>query len=83
MTVAEPEVATTHGLDAAEPAHIRKVRRALEQMPTADRELLYLFNVDRFPTAEIAAMLGTSPGAVRVRLSRARDRFRSSYRGTP
>jgi RNA polymerase sigma-70 factor (ECF subfamily) len=52
-------------------------------MPPADRELLYLFNVDRFPTAEIAAMLGTSPGAVRVRLSRARDRFRSSYRGTP
>lgn len=55
------------------------VRRVLAQLCPADREVLYLFSVDKFETAEIAAMLGIQPGAVRMRLVRARERFRTLY----
>lgn len=53
---------------------------ALDQLDPADRELLYLFLVDKFATAQIAEMLGIRPGAVRVRLTRARYRFRLALR---
>jgi RNA polymerase sigma-70 factor (ECF subfamily) len=56
------------------------VRRTLDRLAPHDREVLYLFAVDRFETAEIAAMLGIQPGAVRMRLVRARERFRALYR---
>lgn len=58
------------------------VHRALGQLSPGDREILYLFSVDRFKTADIAVMLGISPEAVRVRLLRARRRFRLAY-GAP
>jgi RNA polymerase sigma-70 factor (ECF subfamily) len=54
---------------------------ALGALSVEDREILYLFLVDRFKTAEIGEMLGIKPTAVRMRLSRARDRFRQHYRG--
>lgn len=57
----------------------RAVRRILEQLCPDDREVLYLFAVDKFETAQIAAMLGVQPGAVRMRLVRARERFRALY----
>lgn len=58
------------------------VRRALGELSPGDREILYLFTVDRFKTADIATMLGISPEAVRVRLLRARQRFRLLYGAT-
>lgn len=57
----------------------KTVRRILEQLCPDDREVLYLFAVDKFETAQIAAMLGVQPGAVRMRLVRARERFRALY----
>lgn len=60
-----------------------EVRLVLNQLPAADRELLYLAIVDRFKTDDIGAMLGIRSGAVRVRLFRARERFRHLYRSTP
>ncbi|HEX6507904.1 MAG TPA: sigma-70 family RNA polymerase sigma factor [Chloroflexota bacterium] len=65
--------------ELGEPDRIVAVRLALQKLPSADREVLYLFTVDKFDTRQIAAMLGIRPGAARVRLYRARERFRSVY----
>jgi RNA polymerase sigma-70 factor (ECF subfamily) len=63
----------------AESHETHLVRKALDRLPDEDREVLYLHVVDRFQTAEIAEMLGTRPTAVRMRLVRARRRFRAAY----
>lgn len=70
--------------DVMEPAtgesdRSRATRRALEKLSREEREVLYLFTIDRFPTSEIAEMLGIRPTAVRMRLSRARERFRAAF----
>lgn len=52
---------------------------ALDRLPAEDREVLYLFSVDRFRAAEIGEMLGSSADAVRMRLYRARERLRRFY----
>jgi RNA polymerase sigma-70 factor (ECF subfamily) len=62
-----------------ESERIAAVRRTLNQLSPDDREILYLFIVDKFETVEIGAMLGIRVGAVRVRLFRARERFRALY----
>lgn len=41
------------------------------------QEAVVLFYYEDLPTEEIARIVGTSPGAVRVRLSRAREKLRS------
>lgn len=65
--------------DCEQPERIRAVRRALAQLSSEERELLYLSQVDGFKSAEIAQMLGIRAGAVRMRLSRAHARFRDLY----
>jgi RNA polymerase sigma-70 factor (ECF subfamily) len=65
----------------AESDEIRAVRRAMDALSADDREVLYLHIVDRFGTAEIASMLDTRATAVRMRLVRARRRFRAIYEG--
>jgi RNA polymerase sigma-70 factor (ECF subfamily) len=55
------------------------VRRALSALSPEDREVLYLYTVDGFSGEEIGAMLGIRPDAVRMRISRARRRFRTAY----
>ncbi|MBP2388464.1 sigma-70 family RNA polymerase sigma factor [Paeniglutamicibacter kerguelensis] len=52
-----------------------QVARALETMKEPARELLLLTYWDSFTTEEIAVILDSSPGAVRVRLHRARKAF--------
>jgi RNA polymerase sigma-70 factor, ECF subfamily len=64
---------------AGERERVLRVRRALDALPPDDREVLYLFSVDRFHTHEIAAMLGVQPGAIRMRLVRARRRFQQAF----
>jgi RNA polymerase sigma-70 factor (ECF subfamily) len=65
--------------DGEQDAHAAAVRRVMAAMKTEDREILYLHTVDRFTTEEIAEMLGIRPGAARMRLMRARDRFRALW----
>lgn len=65
--------------DGEREAHDAAVRRVLASMRTEDREILYLHIFDRFTTEEIAAMLDIRPGAARMRLMRARDRFRELW----
>ncbi|MFF5793211.1 RNA polymerase sigma factor [Paeniglutamicibacter sp. NPDC012692] len=52
-----------------------QVARALATMKEPARELLLLTYWDSFTAEEIAVILGSSPGAVRVRLHRARKAF--------
>jgi RNA polymerase sigma-70 factor, ECF subfamily len=52
------------------------VRAALDRLPERDREVLALRYLEQLSTAEAAAVLGTSDGAVRVRVLRALRRLR-------
>lgn len=75
----EPEEAALATAGVVEEPEAAAARRALDCLSVSDREILYLFTVDRMSTAEIAAMLGIRRSALRVRLSRARERFRLAY----
>ena len=55
-------------------------RRELEELwllPAQDRAVLHLFYYEGYSTDEIAKIMGLSPGSVRSRLSRARQRLKS------
>lgn len=54
------------------------VQAALDTLDEADRELLMLIAWDDLTRAEIAQVLGCSPNTLRVRLHRARSRFRAA-----
>ena len=53
-----------------------RVRAALDALPPAAREVLALRHLERLSTAETAAVLGCSEGAVKIRLLRALQRLR-------
>ncbi len=55
------------------------VQRALARLPVQYRELLLLRDGAGHSTEEIASALGCSTNAVRLRLFRARERFRQVY----
>ena len=56
-----------------------QLRAALAALRDADREILLLHYWEGQSADELAIALGTSSGAAATRLSRATDRFRSSY----
>ena len=51
--------------------------QVVQMLSQDQREAVVLFYYEDLPTEEIARILGTTPGAVRVRLSRAREKLRS------
>jgi RNA polymerase sigma-70 factor (ECF subfamily) len=53
-----------------------KVAVAFRSLPEGDRELLALVGWEGLDHAQIATVLGCSRNAVRIRLHRARKRFR-------
>jgi len=55
---------------------LQLVRDAVEVLPPGQRDVVLLHYVDDLSCEEIARILGTSPGAVRVRLHRARAQLR-------
>lgn len=55
------------------------VRDALGQLAPDDRLVLALFYVNDFPVRQISQIMNVSEGAVRTRLTRARDRFKVAY----
>jgi RNA polymerase sigma-70 factor (ECF subfamily) len=54
----------------------QRVRALLERLAAGDREVLVLRFLERLSTDEAAAVLGISPGAIRLRLMRALERLR-------
>jgi RNA polymerase sigma-70 factor, ECF subfamily len=59
------------------------MRDAFAQLAPDDRTILYLFAVEGLSGREIADRLDISPIAVRMRIMRARERFRALYGGMP
>jgi RNA polymerase sigma-70 factor (ECF subfamily) len=53
-----------------------RVRTALAALSDRDREVLVLRHLEQLSTAEVAAVLGITPGAVMTRHTRALDRLR-------
>jgi RNA polymerase sigma-70 factor (ECF subfamily) len=53
-----------------------RVRTALGRLGDRDREVLVMRHLEQLSTEEVAAVLGISPGAVKVRLLRALERLR-------
>lgn len=68
--------------DQADRDQALDVRSAMGKLAGADRLVLSLFYVDDMPIRQIALLMDLSEGAVRTRLSRARDRFKAVYQGT-
>jgi RNA polymerase sigma factor (sigma-70 family) len=60
--------------DAAEPDEVENVRRAIRDLPVAQREVLAL-SFDGYGPTEIAALLGKRPETVRSNLREARKRL--------
>jgi RNA polymerase sigma-70 factor (ECF subfamily) len=58
-----------------------RVRSALDSLPEQDREVLVLRHLEQLSTREMAAVLGISEGAVKMRQVRALQRFRDELDG--
>jgi RNA polymerase sigma factor (sigma-70 family) len=57
------------------------VRAAIKQLPESQRVVVHLHRYEELTFEQIAGVLGTTPGAVRVRASRAYERLRVELRG--
>jgi RNA polymerase sigma-70 factor (ECF subfamily) len=57
---------------------LERTRTALEALPDLDREVLVLRHLERMTPSEIAAVVGATEGAVRVRHLRALRRLRAA-----
>lgn len=55
------------------------VRAALQKLPEEDRLILQFFYFEDMPVKEIAEVFSITPEAARMRLSRARQRFKEIY----
>ena len=67
---------------AAAPAlDLRDLERALQQLPSAQREVLLLVALEEMRYEDVAAMLDIPPGTVMSRLSRARENLRRLMTG--
>jgi RNA polymerase sigma-70 factor (ECF subfamily) len=53
-----------------------RVQAALLRLPSRDREVLILRHLEQLSTSEMAAVMGTTEGAAKVRHLRALERFR-------
>jgi RNA polymerase sigma-70 factor (ECF subfamily) len=53
------------------------VRKAIDELPESFRTVLILRDIEEVPTAEAAALLHTTPNAVKLRLHRARMALRT------
>ena len=76
------------GMGAAPPAaapgavsdHLDEVRAALARLPESQRVVVHLHRYEELTFEQIAEVLSTTPGAVRVRASRAYERLRQELR---
>lgn len=75
----DPWQAVDQRLDAA--AVAPALRRNLQQLPVAERELLLLVAWEQLSLTEAAAVVGIPAGTARSRLHRARSRLRSALTG--
>lgn len=70
-----------HGATAEQITDAGILYRALAKLPSAQRDALVLFEVSGLSMAEIATIQGTTEGAVKTRVSRAREALRRRLAG--
>jgi RNA polymerase sigma-70 factor (ECF subfamily) len=63
-------------IDAETAMDIHHLHLALNQLPVKDKEAILLFEISGFSIEEIAVMQGSTAGATKTRLSRAREKLR-------
>jgi len=61
----------------------RRVRKAVSELAARDREVVVLYYLEDWSVAEICKATGNSPGAVEVRLHRAREKLRGILDESP
>jgi RNA polymerase sigma-70 factor (ECF subfamily) len=81
----QAELGTVFGYDSAPgiavaAAKADAVRAAITRLPESQRVVLHLHSYEELTFEQIAGVLGTTPGAVRVRASRAYERLREDLR---
>jgi RNA polymerase sigma-70 factor (ECF subfamily) len=75
---AAPEAELAVSLELLERREVREaVRRSIDQLPDGYRNVLLIRDIEGYDTAETAALLGLTPGAVKTRLHRARTALKS------
>ena len=77
----EDEVSTPSAPQTVDDGVRWDVQRAIDTLPDDLRAVLVLRQAERYTHQEIAALLGITPGASRVRLSRAVKLVRTALRG--
>ena len=77
----DDEVSTDSASQTVDDGVSWDVQRAIDTLPDDLRAVLVLRQAERYTHQEIAALLGITPGASRVRLSRAVKLVRTALRG--
>jgi RNA polymerase sigma-70 factor, ECF subfamily len=75
-----PDASPAPSLRLITEENVRRALVAMEKLPPAQRDALYLAAVEGLRRSEIAEILGTSVGAVKVNLSIARRKMREQLR---
>ena len=75
--VADASTTEDHSNDAT---RAEAVRDAIKRLPESQRVVVHLHRYEELTFEQIAEVLGTTPGAVRVRASRAYERLREDLR---
>ena len=73
--------AITSDLNTEEPTQDRidELNALIKRLPDGQQILLRMKHIDGMETSEIAQMIGSTDGAVRVQLSRARNKVRELF----
>lgn len=82
ITVQDTEAAEAQaGPEALDPVFVRDIGAALAELPSEQRETLFLVAVEGLSYAETAGMTGVPVGTVMSRLNRARKSLRAATGG--
>jgi RNA polymerase sigma-70 factor (ECF subfamily) len=76
LKVRRREVALTRENTYEMPEQARELQDALRRLPRKQRASVALHHLGGYPVREIAAIIGSTPAAVRVHLSQGRKRLR-------
>jgi RNA polymerase sigma-70 factor (ECF subfamily) len=70
------DMSTEDSVEMRHDGQLELAHRLLDQLPTEQREVFVLHELEQMTGSEIATLMGTSIGTVRSRLRRARESFR-------
>ena len=77
LTDLHAERLSAQGLSPEMVIDIQVLYRALDKLPTKQRDALVLFEISGFSMKEIAKMQGSTEGAVKTKISRGRQKLKS------